>query len=94
LRVILFSPFGYALRALRDSEPRAETIGMRVSRMQWAASRSPAVSPASPARSTPFSKAAYFPTISASRLSIDGLVMVLLGGVGTVSGGVVGAACL
>ena len=40
----------------------------------------------------PFSKAACFPDDLAIPLSIDGLAMVLLGGVGTVAGGVVGAA--
>ena len=37
LRVILFSPFGYALRALRDSELRAEAIGISRHLIQWIA---------------------------------------------------------
>ena len=37
LRVILFSPFGYALRALRDSELRAEAIGLSRHQIQWIA---------------------------------------------------------
>ena len=39
-----------------------------------------------------FLKGSVFPDNLGIPLSIDGLVMVLLGGVGTVSGGVVGAA--
>ena len=39
-----------------------------------------------------FLKGSVFPDNISISLSIDGLVMVLLGGVGTVSGGVVGAA--
>ena len=35
LRAITFSPFGYALRALRDSTLRAETIGIERRRVQW-----------------------------------------------------------
>ena len=37
LRRVLFSPFGYALRAGRDSVLRADAIGIDVKRMQWAA---------------------------------------------------------
>src|SRR5690606_40304151 len=35
LRRILFSPFGYAMRASRDSALRAEAIGIPVKRVQW-----------------------------------------------------------
>src|SRR5207248_3167013 len=37
LRRSLFSPFGYAIRASRDSALRADAIGIDVKRMQWAA---------------------------------------------------------
>ncbi len=37
LRRILFSPFGYAMRAGRDSPLRADAIGIDVKRVQWAA---------------------------------------------------------
>ena len=37
LRRVLFSPFGYTLRAGRDSMLRADAIGIDVKRMQWAA---------------------------------------------------------
>jgi branched-chain amino acid transport system permease protein len=36
LRRVLFSPFGYALRAGRDSALRADAIGINVKRMQGA----------------------------------------------------------
>src|SRR5690606_29081440 len=35
LRRIIFAPFGYAMRAGRDSPIRAETIGINVPRVQW-----------------------------------------------------------
>src|SRR5260370_18643164 len=35
LRTILFSPFGYAMRAGRDSPLRAEAIGIDVKRIHW-----------------------------------------------------------
>ena len=37
LRRVLFAPFGYALRAGRDSPLRADAIGIDVPRMQWVA---------------------------------------------------------
>jgi branched-chain amino acid transport system permease protein len=37
LRRILFSPFGYAMRAGRDSPLRADAIGIDVKRVQWVA---------------------------------------------------------
>src|SRR5882672_6534315 len=37
LRIIVFSPFGYAMRAGRDSPLRAEAIGIDVKRVHWIA---------------------------------------------------------
>ena len=37
LRRMLFSPFGYAMRAGRDSPLRAEAIGINVKRVHWLA---------------------------------------------------------
>ena len=92
LRVITFSPFGYALRALRDSTLRAETIGFERRRVQWMAFVIAGAFAALAGALYAFLKGSVFPDNLSISLSIDGLVMVLLGGVGTVSGGVVGAA--
>ena len=92
LRVITFSPFGYALRALRDSTLRAETIGIVRWRVQWMAFAVAGAFAALAGALYAFLKGSVFPDNISISLSIDGLVMVLLGGVGTVSGGVVGAA--
>jgi len=92
LRVILFSPFGYALRALRDSELRAEVIGLSRHRIQWIAFTVAGAFAALAGALYAFLKGSVFPDNLAIPLSIDGLAMVLLGGVGTVSGGIVGAA--
>jgi branched-chain amino acid transport system permease protein len=91
LRVIVFSPFGYALRALRDSELRAEAIGLDRHRIQWLAFALAGAFAALAGALFAFLKGSVFPDNLGIPLSIDGLVMVLLGGVGTVSGGVVGA---
>jgi branched-chain amino acid transport system permease protein len=92
LRVVLFSPFGYALRALRDSELRAEAIGLSRHRIQWFAFAAAGAFAALAGALYAFLKGSVFPDDLAIPLSIDGLAMVLLGGVGTVAGGVVGAA--
>jgi branched-chain amino acid transport system permease protein len=92
LRVITFSPFGYALRALRDSTLRAETIGIVRWRVQWVGFVIAGAFAALAGALYAFLKGSVFPDNISISLSIDGLVMVLLGGVGTVSGGGVGAA--
>ncbi len=91
LRVVLFSPFGYALRALRDSEARAETIGIARQPMQWAGFALAAAFAGLAGALFAFLKGSVFPDTLGIPLSIDGLVMVLVGGVDTISGGVVGA---
>jgi len=92
LRAITFSPFGYALRALRDSTLRAETIGIERWRVQWTAFAIAGAFAALAGALYAFLKGSVFPDNISISLSIDGLVMALLGGVGAVSGGVVGAA--
>jgi branched-chain amino acid transport system permease protein len=92
LRVILFSPFGYGLRGLRDSPLRAETIGLERRRLQWVGFAVAGAFAALAGALYAFLKGSVFPDNLGIALSIDGLVMVLLGGVDTVSGGVAGAA--
>jgi branched-chain amino acid transport system permease protein len=92
LRIILFSPFGYTLRALRDSELRAEAIGLSRRGVQWIAFSLAGAFAGLAGALYAFLKGSVFPDNLAIPLSIDGLAMVLLGGVGTVSGGVLGAA--
>ena len=91
LRRVLFSPFGYALRAGRDSPLRADAIGLDVKRMQWTAFvLAGAVAGLAGALFT-FSKGGISPESLGVGQSVDGLVMVLLGGLQTLSGPVVGA---
>ncbi|WP_347558183.1 ABC transporter permease [Robbsia sp. KACC 23696] len=92
LRRMLFSPMGYALRASRDSSLRSEAIGIDVKRVQWLAFVIAAVFGGLAGSLYTFSKGTISPeTISVGR-SVDGLVMVLLGGIQTLSGPIVGAA--
>ena len=92
LRRILFAPFGYAMRAARDSVARSEAIGLDVRRIQWIAFSIAGAFAGLAGGLFAFSKGSISPeTLGVSR-SIDGLVMVLLGGVDTISGPIVGAA--
>jgi branched-chain amino acid transport system permease protein len=88
---MLFSPFGYALRAGRDSVLRADAIGMDVKAMQWVAFIIAGAFAGVAGALFAFSKGSISPeTLNVSR-SVDGLVMVLLGGLQTLAGPVVGA---
>ena len=91
LRVLVFSPFGYGLRALRDSPLRAEAVGVKRRNAQWAAFALAGGFAALAGALFAFLKGSVFPDSLGIPTSVDGLVMVLLGGVGSVSGSIVGA---
>lgn len=91
LRRALFSPFGYALRASRDSVLRADAIGIDVKRMQWTAFVVVGLFAGLAGALFAFSKGSISPDSLHVGKSVDGLVMVLLGGVQTLAGPVVGA---
>lgn len=92
LRRFLFSPFGYAMRASRDSPTRADAIGIDVKRIQWVAFVVAGLFAGLAGAIFAFSKGSVSPESLHVVKSIDGLVMVLLGGVQTLAGPVVGAA--
>jgi branched-chain amino acid transport system permease protein len=87
----VFSPFGYALRATRDSGLRSEAIGINSKRVQWTAFVIAGTFAALAGALFAYLKGSVFPDNAGIALSVDSLVMVLLGGVETVSGAVVGA---
>jgi len=89
---MVFSPFGYALRASRDSPLRAEAVGIPVRRVQWAAFVAAGTLAGVAGAVYAFSKGSISPEVLSVPRSVDGLVMVLLGGVQTVTGPVWGAA--
>ncbi len=91
LRRILFSPFGYAVRAGRDSVLRADAIGINVKRMQWVAFIIAGTFAGLAGALYAFSKGSISPETLSVGKSVDGLVMVLLGGIQTLAGPVVGA---
>ena len=85
------SASGYAMRAGRDSALRAEAIGIDVKRVHWLAFAIAGFVCGVAGGLFAFAKGSISPeTIGVGR-SIDGLVMVLLGGIQTLTGPVVGA---
>jgi branched-chain amino acid transport system permease protein len=91
LRFLIHSPFGYALRAGRDSPLRAEATGLNVQHLQWAGFTIAAIAAGLAGGLFAFFKGSVFPTYMSIPKSVDALLMVLLGGVQTMSGPIVGA---
>ncbi|MFI4988669.1 MAG: ABC transporter permease [Alphaproteobacteria bacterium] len=92
LRRLTAAPFGYSLRAARDSPLRADAIGIDVRRHQWLAFIVAGSFAGIAGGVFAFSKGSVFPTVLAIPNSVDALVMVLLGGLQTLAGPLVGAA--
>lgn len=89
---VVHAPFGYALRAGRDSALRADAIGINVRRVQWFGFTLSGIFAGLAGGLFAFSKGSISPETLAVPRSVDGLVMVLLGGVQTLTGPVAGAA--
>jgi branched-chain amino acid transport system permease protein len=89
---MVFSPFGYALRAARDSPLRAEAVGIPVRTVQWAAFAIAGTLAGVAGALFAFAKGSISPEVLSVPRSVDGLVMVFLGGVQTLTGPIWGAA--
>jgi branched-chain amino acid transport system permease protein len=92
LRRMLFAPLGYALRAARDSALRADALGLDVRRIQWTALVIAGVFAGVAGALFAFSKGSVAPDSLGVTRSVDALVMVLLGGIQTLAGPLVGSA--
>jgi branched-chain amino acid transport system permease protein len=88
---MLYAPFGFALRASRDSPLRAEAIGLNTQHLRLAAFTVAGAAAGLAGGLAAYSKGSVFPTTISIGHSVDALVMVLLGGVQTMSGPIVGA---
>ncbi|MGZ9033631.1 MAG: ABC transporter permease subunit, partial [Rhodospirillales bacterium] len=86
------APFGFALRAGRDSFARAEAVGIDVRRQRWFAFALAGTAAALAGGLYAFLKGSVFPDVLAIPTSVEGLVMVLLGGIDAILGPLVGAA--
>jgi branched-chain amino acid transport system permease protein len=94
LRRILFAPLGYAMRAGRDSVLRAEAVGIDVKRVHLVGFVIAGMVAAIAGAILAFAKGSISPETMSIGTSINGLVMVLLGGLQTLAGPIVGAAAL
>jgi branched-chain amino acid transport system permease protein len=91
LRHALFSPFGFTLRATRDSALRAASVGIDVTRHRWLAFTLAGAAAGVAGGFFAFAKGSVFPDVLFVSTSVDGLVMVLLGGLQSLAGPIVGA---
>src|SRR5690606_15243078 len=92
LRRILVAPFGLTLRAVRDSPARAEAIGIDGARQRWFAFALAGAFAGLSGGLLAFLTGTIDPGWLAVPQSVEGLVMVLLGGVHALTGPIVGAA--
>lgn len=88
------APLGYALRAVRDSRQRALAVGIDARRVQWLAFVIAGGTAGLAGALAAFSKGGIAPEVLGMGRSVDALVSVMLGGLHTLSGPVVGAGLL
>lgn len=89
---IIYSAFGQALRAVRDNPLRAEALGVNARLVQWVAFVIAGSFAGLAGALFAYSKGSVSPEIIAVGKSVDGLVMVLLGGIQSLAGPIAGAA--
>ena len=94
LRRMVFSPLGYALRSARDSSVRAQAIGLDVKTLQWIALVISGAYAGLAGALFAYSKGSISPDTLGLSKSVDALVMVLLGGVQSLSGPLLGSVSL
>jgi len=88
----IHAPFGYTLRAGRDSPLRCDAIGIDLRTHQWLGFSVAGAAAGLGGGLFVFSKGNIDPGVLAIPTSVDALVMVLLGGIQTVFGPIVGGA--
>ena len=91
LRRVLYAPLGYAIRATRDSPLRAEAVGLDTQRLRLVAFTVAGAAAGLAGGVYAYAKGSVFPTYVSIPKSVDALLMVLLGGVQTMAGPIVGA---
>jgi branched-chain amino acid transport system permease protein len=88
---VSLSPFGYALRASRDSALRAVAVGIPIRRLQWIAFVVAGAVAGVAGALYAYAKGSVFPDVASIPTSVDALIMVLLGGMEYAVGPIVGA---
>ena len=91
MRHIAFAPFGYGLRAGRDSVLRAEAVGIDVAGLRWLGFGISGVFAGLAGVLMVYLKGSAFPAYADVATSFDALVMALLGGLQSLDGPLFGA---
>jgi branched-chain amino acid transport system permease protein len=91
LRRAALAPFGMSLRAARDAPERAAASGIPVPRVQWLAFAAGGLLAGLAGVLNAYQKGSVFPNSLSIAQSLDALIMVLLGGLQTLSGPIAGA---
>jgi branched-chain amino acid transport system permease protein len=91
LRRAALAPLGFALRATRDASDRANASGIDTLRVQWMAFAAGGLFAGLAGVLNAYQKGSVFPNALSIAQSLDALVMVLLGGLQTLAGPIVGA---
>ncbi len=91
LRAVIQAPLGFALRAVRDLPARAAAIGLNATAVRIAVFGLSAAAAGLAGGLFVFAKGSVFPGYAGIPRSVDALVMVLVGGLHTLSGPIVGA---
>jgi branched-chain amino acid transport system permease protein len=89
---LVHAPLGYSVRAARDASVKAQSIGLSPRRLQWAVFVIAGMLAGVAGVMHAFSKGSISPDVLAIPRSVDALVMVLMGGINTLAGPIVGAA--
>lgn len=89
---LVYTPLGYAVRAARDSAVKARAIGLSPAALQWRVFTLAGALAGVAGALYAFSKGSVAPDALSIPRSVDALVMMLLGGVNTLTGPIVGAA--
>jgi branched-chain amino acid transport system permease protein len=88
---LIHAPYGYALRAARDSAVRADAVGLDVMRLRLVAFVIAGAAAGLAGALYAFSKGSIDPTLLSIPMSVDFLAMMLVGGIQAVAGALVGA---
>jgi branched-chain amino acid transport system permease protein len=91
MRRVVFSPFGYALRATRDAAGRADAIGLNVFWLRWTALVVAGTLAGLAGVLMLYLKGGAFPTFMDMHISLDVFIMALLGGLSSLNGPIIGA---
>lgn len=91
MRRLVFSPFGYGLRATRDSTQRSNAIGINVHIQRWMAYSIAGAMAGMSGVLLLYLKGGAFPSYLDLTTSLDIFIMALLGGLQSMNGPVIGA---